>query len=381
MTKITSEIVADSINQQGDRLISVLATFPRIILSEMNTHRMLSKNTSSSRAIPFNKMLEAVQKDPFIPIAWQKHHSGMQGNEYFTGINDIKEKEMYWLTAKSSAINMAQKLHNHSTTKQLCNRLLEPFMWTTMLITGSKQGWDNFFKLRTPKYEYKLGAEKYCFNSWKDLLKFIKSTTNNKDYFDSWKNETLVSKLLHNKGQAEIHIMALAESIWDSVNESTPRLLEMNQWHIPFIDKINSEELNDILHKINYVPKNIISGVDFLTQAEINISVALAARTSYTVIGEEKEIDYQKMIDLHDKLLAQDPKHSSPLEHCCRALSNEEYKRFFKGKIINVGCETETYEDDSYSEDVLIPIDGQGWVNNIKGFMPYRYIVDNELTL
>ena len=71
-TKISAKIVADSVSPQGDRLISVLCTFPRIILSEINTHRMLSKNTSSSRAIPFKKMVEAVENDPFIPIAWQK---------------------------------------------------------------------------------------------------------------------------------------------------------------------------------------------------------------------------------------------------------------------------------------------------------------------
>ena len=72
MSKISATIVADSLSPQGDRLTSVLVTFPRIILSEINTHRMLSKNTSSSRAIPFNKMVEAVQNNPFIPIAWQK---------------------------------------------------------------------------------------------------------------------------------------------------------------------------------------------------------------------------------------------------------------------------------------------------------------------
>ena len=153
---IKAEIVAHSLSSQGDELISVLCTFPRIILAEVNTHRMLSKNTSSSRAIPFKKMVESVQNDPFVPIAWQKHHSGMQGYEYFTTVDEIKEKEMYWLTARSSAINMAQKLNNHSTTKQLCNRLLEPFMWTTMLITGSRQGWENFFNLRNPVYEIDL---------------------------------------------------------------------------------------------------------------------------------------------------------------------------------------------------------------------------------
>ncbi len=71
-TKISATVVADSVNIQGDRLTSVLVTMPRIIIAEMNTHRMLSKNTSSSRAIPFNKMVESVKNDPFIPIAWQK---------------------------------------------------------------------------------------------------------------------------------------------------------------------------------------------------------------------------------------------------------------------------------------------------------------------
>ena len=88
MNKINATIVADSVNQQGDRLTSLLITFPRILLSEINTHRMLSKNTSSSRAIPFNKMVEAVQNNPFIPIAWQKEHKGMQGNEYHDGFNE-----------------------------------------------------------------------------------------------------------------------------------------------------------------------------------------------------------------------------------------------------------------------------------------------------
>ncbi len=71
-TKIGATVVAHSLNEQGDELISILCTFPRIILAEVNTHRMLSKNTSSSRAIPFEKMVEAVQNDPFIPIAWQR---------------------------------------------------------------------------------------------------------------------------------------------------------------------------------------------------------------------------------------------------------------------------------------------------------------------
>lgn len=154
MSKISATVVADSTNPQNDRLTSVLVTMPRIILSEMNTHRMLSKNTSSSRAIPFNKMLEAIQTNPFIPIAWQKEHKGMQGSEYWT--TDIDKLELEWLQARNKAIFQATTLNDAGVTKQLCNRLLEPFMWTTMLITGSREGWDNFHSLRNPIYEIDL---------------------------------------------------------------------------------------------------------------------------------------------------------------------------------------------------------------------------------
>lgn len=177
-TQIKTEVAAHSLNMHGDELISVLVTFPRIILTEVNTHRMLSKNTSSSRAIPFKKMLESVQNDPFIPIAWQKEHSGMQGNKYF---NEEESKILIskWLKARNRAIESALDLasgildmsevfeynyegelitlqNNMGVTKQLCNRLLEPFMWTTMLVTGSREGWNNFFNLRNPVYEIDL---------------------------------------------------------------------------------------------------------------------------------------------------------------------------------------------------------------------------------
>jgi hypothetical protein len=167
-TKISAEIVAHSVNLHGDEIISVLATFPRIILAEVNTHRMLSKNTSSSRAIPFAKMVDTIQNDPFIPIAWQKPHTGMQGSEYATDVVDIAANVSTWLQGRDRAIATAWWL-SEGVTKQLCNRLLEPFMWTTMLITGPKSGWDNFFNLRCPQYQFK--ASKF-FKSKKDCLSF-----------------------------------------------------------------------------------------------------------------------------------------------------------------------------------------------------------------
>jgi hypothetical protein len=72
MKKINAEIIADSIDYRGNRITTMLLTFPRFILAELNTHRMFSRNSASSRAIPFEKMVKMVEEDPFISIAWQK---------------------------------------------------------------------------------------------------------------------------------------------------------------------------------------------------------------------------------------------------------------------------------------------------------------------
>ena len=88
----------------------------------------------------------------------------------------------------------------------------------------------------------------------------------------------------------------------------------------------------------------------------VMISTSLAARTSYTVVGDEKDIDYQKMIDLHDRLLAQNPPHSSPMEHCCICVTDEDYNKSFKGEE-------------------------KGWFRNYKGFKSYRYLVDNKISI
>lgn len=369
---IKAEIVAHSLSPQGDELISVLCTFPRIILAEVNTHRMFSRNTSSSRAIPFKKMVEAVQNNPFIPIAWQKNHKGMQGNEYHTDPYIIKELESMWEDAKDSALHMADTISNEDVTKQLCNRLLEPFMWTTMLITGPRSGWENFFELRCPNYIFHTDEAEsdFHFRSRKEAIKeFGEDEEVEFDYGNvKLKDLTHIEWLKVNYSQAEIHIMDLAEKIWDALNESKPKVLKAGEWHIPFRDKIVLSEVREAINTVdNY------TGVP----AFVKISTAIAARTSYTVVGDEKEIDYAKMIELHDRLINQTPPHSSPLEHCARAMTDEEYVSFIKGVPDVIEYEKDeiaisylkTYEDSPEA----------GWCNNFKGFIPYRYMVDNNI--
>ena len=356
-TKISAEIVADSLDSRGNRLTSLLITFPRIILAEINTHRMLSKNTSSSRAIPFKKMVESVQNDPFVPVAWQKHHSGMQGSEYITDETEIENCKSLWLVARNHATDDARRLHDVSNiTKQLCNRLLEPFMWTTMLITGSKEGWDNFFNLRCPQYQPVANVLE-TFRSKKDAIR----------RFPSAAELTELDWLKINKGQAEIHMMALAEKIYDAVNESTPKHLQAGEWHIPFENKIDLIDWLDTVNNDGHLDGDLDEQDRLFEIDKVKISTAMAAHTSYTTVGNEPVKSYDKWIELHDKLISYNPPHSSPMEHCARAMSDEEYKVFIKGK--NIGTIAPYLFDDT----------SKGWCNNFKGFIPYRYLIDNQM--
>ena len=209
----------------------MVVTFPRIILAEFNTHRMFSRNSASSRAIPFEKMVKSVEENPFIPIAWQKNHKGMQGTEYFTDSENIKNCNYDWINASKDAIRRATALHNTGVTKQLCNRLLEPFMWHTVIVTATE--WENFFALRCPQYVFKgrgeSGEYDYVVRSKKDWITNFKKERPTQRIPDcNW--------LTLNKGQAEIHMMALAEAMWDASSSSQPKQLNSGDWHLPMIE-------------------------------------------------------------------------------------------------------------------------------------------------
>lgn len=364
MTTINAEVVADSKNPWGDRITSLLITFPRFILAEVNTHRMLSKNTSSSRAIPFNKMLEKVQTDPFIPIAWQKHHPGMQGFDYLIDDHDVEVAKLTWLTGRDYAVDAAKDLYTCGVTKQLANRQLEPYMWTTMLITGTNDGWNNFFNLRCPSYELEtpVTKTKKVFRSRKDVIKSRSAfwDLDGRKNFDSYSE---IDWLKLNTGQAEIHMMTLAECIYDAIQESVPKELKEGNWHVPFGNKIPEVYWKSLTGEYD---------TKFPIPEMVKSSTSMAARTSYTVVGDEKEVEWTKHFELHDRLVNQKPPHSSPMEHCAQVPTNEEYGSYIKGKCSFI---------DIPDMDTFLSLDtnSMGWFRNFKGFKPYRQIIEENL--
>jgi len=149
MTTTTSaKIICDSVSPAGHRLTTFECVFPRIVLAEVNTHRDKSRNSASSRAIPIEKMIARVLEDPYVPTHWGKNQKGMQASEDVDGF--IREAcKLHWQSARDSAVQWAKILCEEGIHKQITNRLLEPFMWHTALVTGTE--WSNFFNLRDNK--------------------------------------------------------------------------------------------------------------------------------------------------------------------------------------------------------------------------------------
>jgi len=148
------------------------------------THRVFSRNASSSRAIPVSKLIEGIIEDPVNPSYWGKNQSGMQAKEEL----DHCSKEIcqgLWNDARMDAISWAETLEAQGAHKQIVNRILEPFSHINVVVTSTE--WNNFFKLR-----------------------------------------------LHEDAQPEIRI--LAGEMWSAMhNVSEPINLPAYNWHLPYI--------------------------------------------------------------------------------------------------------------------------------------------------
>jgi thymidylate synthase ThyX len=156
---------------------------------------MFSRNAASSRAIPVEKMIEQVEKNPVIPIHWGKAQKGMQAYEEL----DIRPAfmcEMYWLQCKDDTVQIVKDLLRHGLHKQIANRLLEPWMWITVIVTGNEGAWNNFFALR-------------CHH------------------------------------EAEPHIQKIAGMAREVRSQSVPQKLFAGQWHLPLIGFEGDELLSD----------------------------------------------------------------------------------------------------------------------------------------
>lgn len=128
-----------------DNLYTFVLRYPRMIHSEFMTHRVFSRNASSSRAIPVAKVIEQVRNDPFIPSNVYMNQSGMVGTVEASEDTYESFKDL-WLKAVDNAVAVAESMVALGVHKQHVNRILEPFQYINVIVTATE--WENFLHLR-----------------------------------------------------------------------------------------------------------------------------------------------------------------------------------------------------------------------------------------
>ncbi len=257
---ITAKVICDSQPKTGTRITTLELEYPRFIHSEFMTHRMFSRNASSSRAIPILKMIQAVIDNPAMPIHWGKNQAGMQAREQLEDRYQL-QAQLLWKAARDSAIEHARTMMALGAHKQIVNRILEPFTHIRVIVTATD--FANFFALRD-----------------------------------------------HEDAQPEIRELAVAMK--KAIEESTPQLVGTGEWHLPYLD---AEDFKNIYEHLR---ENSITRHD-PTEREISmmacaVSAARCARVSYlTHDGERPTI--QKDLELYRHLVNANPPHMSPCEH------------------------------------------------------------------
>jgi len=263
---ISAKIIADSISPEGVRMTTMEIEYPRFILAELNTHRMLSKNSASSRAIPVKAMHDFIRDNPAMPVYWGKNQPGMKAAEELTG-SESKNAVFIWNQAKEDALHWADALaHKLAVHKQIANRITEPWMTMKTVISGTE--WTNFFHLR-------------------------------------------------NHPDAQPEIKALAEAMTVAYTTHLPVQLKPGEWHLPYITTATYVPTGEL----QYFDENF-NRLD-VEDAKI-ISASCCAQVSY----RKNDPTFEKAFRLWEQLIENDPVHASPIEHQATPMDIDSMCRF-----------------------------------------------------
>lgn len=273
---IHAQIICDSISPQGHRLTTFLLRYPKFIHGELMTHRMFSRNASSSRAVPTQKLIdEARSSNRATPVWWGKNQAGMQAEEeldnealrlhdglrHLGAITDRQAAQAFWAYAANQAALTAGTLYNLGVHKQIVNRVMEPYLHINTLVTATE--YMNFFGLRLDK-------------------------------------------------AAQPEMRELAEDMWSHYNMSKPKVLAPGLWHLPWVDSMT---LGDIYTRAS---KNTADGFPEsrnVYDMSLRVSVARCARLSYLSNDTGKRSSIDEDLKLYDRLVGAHPMHASPAEH------------------------------------------------------------------
>lgn len=137
---VEARVVEASI-ASGTELWTIETKAPKFIDAEFEKHRMLSSNSSSSRAIPFAKTVENAD---FFPFDIRAKQAGMQGD--YNVSEEVREEFLEHMALLREEVVATTDMYKDTVHKQHINRYLEPWAWQKKVVTATE--WGNFFKLR-----------------------------------------------------------------------------------------------------------------------------------------------------------------------------------------------------------------------------------------
>ena len=262
---ISANVVADSVSPHGVRLTTMALRYPKFIHGELMTHRVFSRNASSSRAVPTARLIAEARGDDTRAsfVWWGKNQPGMAAAEELSddpssnifGVSQKRAARLAWKHAAEDAAEAAERLVAIGAHKQLVNRLLEPFTHINVLVSATE--WDNFFGLR-----------------------------------------------LHDDAQPEMR--ALATAMWQAHVSSIPCEIGFGAWHTPYYDEEDFEPVEIYADAGNkWTPLEV----------GLRVSVARCARVSYASFDTGRRSTIEEDLRLYDRLVGAQPLHASPAEH------------------------------------------------------------------
>lgn len=288
MSSPSAKVIADS-TFRYNRLVTLEIELHRFVLPEFNTHRSLSRNFQSSRAVPVKQMIEQVRTNPALPVHWGKTQPGMQAKEELVG-SELELAKQTWKSASIWAADSAYMMSEYGAHKQIVNRLLEPFMWTKGVTTATIDDWQAFLKLR-----------------------------------------------LHKDAQPEIK--ALAYEIGQAIINSSSAELSDGDWHMPYFGD-------------GYYLKGCGIDVEEAVMISASCAGQVSYRKLDDSLEKAKKI-YDMLNLPSEGLYPENPPHFSPTEHqvmfergSCKSLSGNFHKEGFiqYRKALEFGIEKEILE-------------------------------------
>lgn len=326
-----ADVLTDSITPAGVRCTTLIVTLPRMILAELNTYRIISKdgyeqefsrNSASSRAIPTEKNIDNVRAHPFVPETFNARVAGMGVGEALDQSSQDASRKV-WLRVMAHATTGAEMLNEIGVDKSRSNRIIEPWMWHTVIITATM--WDHFLAQRCP----------------------------DGDEFDP-------------EFPAAPEMQLFAIQVRNALDRSEPKLLEEGSWAMPYFDwDEESELLRGLLGGLQVPINEVINGA-------LLVSARRVARVSFDRAGDDAE----GLMAAYDKgvVLAQSG-HYSPMEHQVRPLTTVDLKNPAINRLIHAPMDL--FKDHRTVNHKKLPLD-RLWCGNLNGVVQFRKLLPNE---